>query len=79
MTNHKIVKVEWYAPRIETGLVHLDDIFEPASLVTCVGFMIKNRKALTICPTMRDGKYENILTIPDCCIVSMEVFSDKED
>ena len=79
MANHKIVKVEWYAPRLDQGLVRPDDVYEQACVVTSVGFMIKNRKALTICANMRDGQYENVLTIPDCCIFSMEILSDKED
>jgi hypothetical protein len=79
MTNHKIVKVEWYAPRIDTQLIDLVDAFNSECLVTSIGFMVEGTRNLTIFTSIRDGKVENLLTIPDCCILSMEVLGDKED
>lgn len=79
MTKHKIVKVEWHCPRIQQGYTVPHEICDSASIMTIVGFMIENTRNLTIFSSMMDGKYENIINIPDCCIVSMEVLSDNED
>ena len=79
MTNHKIVKVEWHCPRIHQGYTDAREICDSASIMTTVGFLIENTRDLTIFSSMMDGQYENVINIPGCCIVSMEVLSDNED